>query len=432
MKRRNILVKIAIILTLLTPTIISAKEYIVCGNNKKFPTVLGTTISTLYVIIRILVPLLLVITGIISFFKATISSNADEALNKAKSKLITNIIAAIIIFFIASIINFVVGLAAGKNNNFSSCMNCMLHPKECRQVDSNMATLCPGLLSEQDKYNPDCTPKETNNHNPKTNYLNTGKTGVPATPRITGSAGGGAIATTLKNNPNSNGSKKFQHFDYINGYDYYLYTPQQIDNDKAALIVYLHGTGGTGGDYARLKSDGGGGFLHEVEDNNEEYPCYIVVVHAPYIASKNGYSASDVIGIINDALQKNDNIDPKRISIWGYSLGAEAVPGLVNANPTMFSSAVLLALGGSWQTNTTGFDKVPTYGFYGVEDRTGATTNTPRFINLLKNRNFPAYLRTYPSPQGHAYLPNTVLEDKNIGNGHTNIINWVLNQRRTD
>ena len=432
MKRKKTLNKIAILFVLLTPTIINAKEYIVCGIDKKFPTVIGTLISTIYVIIRILVPILLTITGIISFLKATFSSNVEDSLGKAKQKLITNIIAAVIIFIIASIINFVIGLAAGKNNSFTDCMYCMLHPDECEQIDSEIANICPGLIGDQEKYNPDCTLKEEYKQGNKINYSDTGKTGIPASPKVTGSAGGGAIARSLRDNPNSTGSEKFKHFDYMNGYSYYLYTPKQIDSDKAALIVYLHGTGGTGGDYAHLKSDGGGGFLYEVENNNKEYPCYILVVHAPYIASKNGYSYSDVTGIIKDALEKNNNIDQKRISLWGYSLGAEAVPGIVNANPNMFSSAVLLALGGSWQTNTTGFDKVPTYGLYGADDFTQAPTNTPRFINLLKSKGYTAYLKTYPSPQNHAYLPNKVLEDTNIGNGHTTIIDWVLDQRRTD
>ena len=433
MKRKKTLTKLSILLILLTPTIINAKEYIVCGTDKKFPTVIGTLISTVYVIIRILVPILLVISGILSFLKVTFSSNVDESLDKAKKKFISNIIAAIIIFFIASIINFVIGLAAGKNNSFTDCMYCMLHPDECKQIDSDMATLCPGLISDQDKYNSDCTLKDPDKKGEKIDYSYTGETGVPAYSNTIAKAGGGAIARSLRDNPNSTGSDKFKHFDYINGYSYYLYTPKQIDSDKAALIVYMHGTGGTGGGYERLKEDGGGGFLYEVENNNKEYPCYILIVHAPYVASTYGYSTSDVTGIINDALEKNNNIDPKRISIWGYSLGAEAVPNLVNANPKMFSSAVLLAIGYSGMEKAgTGFETVPTYGFYGVEDFTPAITVTPKFIETLKSKGYTAYLRTYPSPQGHPKLPNTVLEDTNRGNGFTTIRDWVLDQRRTD
>ena len=92
MKKKSILKKLIVLLTLLTPTIISAKEYIVCGANKKFPTIIGTMVSTIYVIIKTIVPLLLVFSGLISFLKVTISGNVDDSLDKAKKKFVTNII----------------------------------------------------------------------------------------------------------------------------------------------------------------------------------------------------------------------------------------------------------------------------------------------------------------------------------------------------
>lgn len=428
---KNNLKKILLFLILSTPTFVYAGDYIVCGNNKKFPSTFGTMISIFYTIVRIIIPILLVLSGIISFLKSIIAGNTDESLNSGKKKLITNIITAVIIFFIASLINIVISLAAGNQNSFKSCLYCMLHPNDCPETNSEITKLCPGLLSDQDKYNEDCTLKDPDEKGNRIDYT-TGNNGITDYTGPIASTGGGAIAGTLIDNPNSNGSEKFEHFDYKNGYSYYLYTPKQIDSDKAALIVYLHGTGGTGGNYARLKADGGGGFLHEVEDNNVEYNCYILVVHAPYIASKNGYSASDVMGIINDALEKNNNIDNKRISLWGYSLGAEIIPTIINNNLNFFASSVLIARGGpAEKTKTDGFKTVPTYGFYGAKDGY-ANKNTPNLINKMKRAGYNAFSKEYPAPQGHAYMPNVVLEDTNIGNGNTTIVDWVLKQRKTD
>lgn len=420
MKKKKALNKLIITISLLTPTLVYADQYLVCGNDKRIPAIFGTILSTLLTLIKILVPIIFIITGIIAFIKASMAKDADDALNKAQGKLIRNIIVAIIIFFMVSIINFVIALVAGANNNFSDCLNCLINPDDCQKVDELGNKLCPGMIGNQENYNEKCEPI---NPSEKVDY-GSGETGVPDQP----TPGGGG---TLVENPNALTNQNIVHKSYINGYSYYLYIPKQIDSTQAALIVYLHGTGGTGGDYNNLKGDGGGGFLHEIEDKNVEYNCYILIPHAPKIASSSGWSASDVMGIIEQEVQSN-NIDPKRISIWGYSLGAEAVPGIVNANPKYFSSAVLLALGGSWQTNTTGFESLATYGFYGDNDTVGTRTNTPRFINLLKSKNYKAYIREYPPPQGHAYLPNTVLEDTNIGNGYSTIIDWVLEQRRTD
>ena len=218
MKKKKTLINIVLILTLLTPSVVKAEEYMLCGISKKIPTVIGTLVSTIYVIIRIIVPLLLVITGIIAFLKATFASNVDESLDKAKKKLITNIIAAAIIFFIVSITNTAIRLTAGKDNSFTNCLYCMLHTDECEKITSYELALCPGLLTEQDKYNPDCTLKDPNNPGPLINHSNTGDTKVPAYSDTIAKAGGGAIARTLRNNPDAQTSENIT----LKSYDKYI------------------------------------------------------------------------------------------------------------------------------------------------------------------------------------------------------------------
>lgn len=426
MKKKNFLNKLLILAVLISPIIVNAeeeaKDYIICGNNKKFPTVIGTLISTLYVIIRILVPILLIISGIISFLKATFSSKVEESIDQAKKSLIKNIISAVIIFFIVSILNFVIRLVAGTNNSFTSCINCMIHPDECRQENSNIAKLCPGLLSDQDNYDENCN--YIGPDKDKTDY-STGETGIADAPA--GSTGS-TIGHILRDNPNSSGSEYFKKSTY-SGYSYYVYTPKQIDSDKAALIVYLHGRGGSGTTEAPLRKDGGGGFFHEVEKNNKEYPAYILILQVP---SPSHFPAKTAMEIIKKLIEEN-NIDEKRVSIWGYSMGAEAMPAIVNAYPNFFASAVFIAKGND--ASVTGFKTVPTYGFYRLGDPYGAVTNTPKVINKIKEIG-NAYIKQYPAlpnnGNGHVNMPNIVLEDTNIGNGYSTIIDWVLDQRRTD
>lgn len=169
--------KVLFFLLLMMPICVNASDYLLCGNDKKIPLVMGTVISILFTLIRILVPVLLVITGMISFLKATISSKVEDQLQKAKKSLVNKIVAAVIIFFIVSIVNFVIALVAGKDNSFSSCMYCMLHPDSCEQIDSDIARLCPGLLSQQNDYDDNC--KYIGNRKGRVDYSNTGDTGVP-------------------------------------------------------------------------------------------------------------------------------------------------------------------------------------------------------------------------------------------------------------
>ena len=170
--------KILFFLLLMMPMCVYASDYLLCGNDKKIPLALGNVISIVFVLIKILVPILLVITGMISFLKAILSGKVDDELQKAKKSLINKIIAAVIIFFIVSIVNFAIALVAGRDNSFSSCLNCMIHPDNCEKIDDDIARLCPGLLSQQQDYDDNCV--YIGNRKGRVDYSDTGDTGVPA------------------------------------------------------------------------------------------------------------------------------------------------------------------------------------------------------------------------------------------------------------
>lgn len=426
MKNKKALKKILFLSLLLMPKIIYAKDYIICGHERKIPIVFGNLLSFFYVLIRIIVPILLVASGLFTFLKATIANKVDEGLDKAKKKLATNILAALVIFFIASIINLVINFSSQSQTDLNSCLYCMMHTDNCIQEDANIARLCPGLLSEQDKYNEDCSLKEDVGKNPRTDYGTGG--GTVEYTRSVSTAGGSAGARILMANPNATSGESFKAGVYSNNirsYNYYLYTPKQIDSSKAALIVYLHGRGGTGSTVDPLKKDGGGGFFHEIENEGKEYNAYILLIQAPVVEH---IPPSVAMNIIKKTIQAN-NIDEKRVSIWGYSMGAEAMPAIVNAYPNFFSSAVIIAKG--YDADVSGFKTVPTYGFYGETD-SYANPATDKFVKKIgRLGQEKAYSKKYPN-QGHAYMPNKVLEDTDIGNGYSTIMDWVLSQRRTD
>lgn len=175
--RKKIFNILLFFLLLMVPVCVNAADFLLCGNEKKFPLVFAQVTSVLFVIIKIIVPILLVIMSMISFFKAIISGKVDDELNKAKQVLVHRIIAAVVIFFTVSIVNFVIALVAGRNNSFSSCLNCMIRPDNCEQVDGEIAQLCPGLLSQQKDYDANC--KYIGPKGERIDYSDTGDTGVP-------------------------------------------------------------------------------------------------------------------------------------------------------------------------------------------------------------------------------------------------------------
>ena len=165
------------LLLLLMPVCVNASDYLLCGNDKRFPLSVAQLVSLLFVLIKILVPILFVITGIVSFLKVLLSAKVDDELQKAKQNFINRIIAAFIIFFMVSIVNTALALVAGKNNSFSDCLNCMIHPNYCEQIDDEIAKICPGLVGEQENYDSDCN--YVGGRKGGINYSYTGETGVP-------------------------------------------------------------------------------------------------------------------------------------------------------------------------------------------------------------------------------------------------------------
>ena len=172
MKRKKLM--LTSLLLLVVPEITHAAQYVVCGNDNKMPLLLAQLISTLMTIVKIFIPILLVISGMISFFKVTFSINVEDEMKKAKNKLINNIIAAIIIFFVISIINFAVSLVVGANNNVMSCVYCLINPDKCEQIDQNGNKLCPGFIDQE--YDENCNPINNNTESNEEAKLNEEKT----------------------------------------------------------------------------------------------------------------------------------------------------------------------------------------------------------------------------------------------------------------
>lgn len=91
-----------------------------------------TTLGWIFYVLKILVPIILMIFGTIDFTKAIIASKDDEIKTAAKS-LIIRTIAGIVIFFIPSILGFIVDMI-DKNEvykgTFWDCTRCMLDPND--------------------------------------------------------------------------------------------------------------------------------------------------------------------------------------------------------------------------------------------------------------------------------------------------------------
>lgn len=205
--KNNIKILITTIIVTM-PQIVYGAKYIVCDEDKKIPYVFANMVSIFFTIIKIAVPILLVISGMISFFKVTASSNIDDEMKKAKSKLINSIIAAVIIFFAFSIVNFAVSLVAGTNNKFMKCAQCFINTDKC-QTTEETTKLCPGLLDGE--YDDECKPIKKE----EPAQSNSASASTPNSNNNTANSNNIANNNTNTTSNNTNNQKSFDGFLFI-------------------------------------------------------------------------------------------------------------------------------------------------------------------------------------------------------------------------
>lgn len=82
-------------------------------------------------VFKIVIPLLLIIFGMIDLGKAVISSE-EKAIKEATTSIIRRLIAAVVIFFVPTIVGAVFGLIGEFNeeqkDDYTICKNCLVHP----------------------------------------------------------------------------------------------------------------------------------------------------------------------------------------------------------------------------------------------------------------------------------------------------------------
>ena len=110
--------------------------YVQCGDTFDIPYQAPQVISFFVNLLKIATPIILIIVSIIALLKAVSASNEDE-IKKAQKGLIRKVIAAVMVFFVISIVQFVIMKVADntvKNtdnkteaDNLSTCLSCFLN-----------------------------------------------------------------------------------------------------------------------------------------------------------------------------------------------------------------------------------------------------------------------------------------------------------------
>jgi len=103
-----------------------------CGNlSFNFSGMIPYVISMVVTIIKIAVPVVLIIFGMIDFLKAVTASKEDE-IKKGQQTFIKRLIAAVIVFFVVQIVQLVASFASNNDANVTGCFNCFINGDNCK------------------------------------------------------------------------------------------------------------------------------------------------------------------------------------------------------------------------------------------------------------------------------------------------------------
>lgn len=127
MKKKMFLLMMLVVLAFYAPSVLAVN---ITGCEEVLPGVvidakIPNTVHTIIVVIKIAVPVLLVIFGMLDLFKGLSASKEDE-IKKGQQLFIKRLISAAIIFFVISIVQLLVSFVAG-DENIMTCANCFIN-----------------------------------------------------------------------------------------------------------------------------------------------------------------------------------------------------------------------------------------------------------------------------------------------------------------
>lgn len=99
-----------------------------CGNigDLSFSGTFPYLVSYAVLIIKIAIPIILIIFGMLDLGKAVMASKEDE-IKKGQQTFIKRLIAAVLVFFVIQIVQIVVKFVSSNDTSISNCFNCFIN-----------------------------------------------------------------------------------------------------------------------------------------------------------------------------------------------------------------------------------------------------------------------------------------------------------------
>ena len=286
-------------------------------------------------IIKIAVPILLILTGMITLMK-TIKVGNEDLLAKAKKQLVNNCIAAIVIFLIPTLVNVIVKVS-DTNNQYRDCL--YADTEIINEAYSNKAETLVSIAESSKAYNDYYAAKDTvtkiKDGNERAsleerleNLYKTIKDNIDNN-NIENTNGGSTTSNTGNNLNISAGS--FEYTGVGNITKYTLFTPTNA-KENMPLIVMLPASNG---DYSAAVNE----FKNMKHENDL---AFMMVVYPSGNYSTQAYS--DIKSTADEVVSKY-KINKSKIGASGFSSSGTYVYHLVVNNQGYFHSMVPISSG---------------------------------------------------------------------------------------
>jgi len=215
---------------------------------------------------------------------------------------------------------------------------------------------------------------------------------------------------------------------------YCLYVPRDYDPARQwPLIVFLHGAGERGNDGLRQTEVGIG---RAIRRNPERFPCLVLMPQCP--EEQFWDRISDAMDAMIASVRQEYNIDPRRITLTGLSMGGYGTWTWGALRADLFAAFLPICGGGIPQDLTricSDFDpeffgkledrvrqlaRRPIRAFHGQRDKTVPPAASTLMVNLVKKAGGDVELKIYPKLEHNSW-------DETYGDPE--VIAWLLDQR---
>ena len=199
---------------------------------------------------------------------------------------------------------------------------------------------------------------------------------------------------------------------------YRLFRPKVEAGKKYPLVLFLHGSSGSGTDNEKQlqRANMFGALLWALPENQEKHPCFILAPQSdvnwppvrlipdrlPEILTGMGAGARQAVEILEDLL-KIEPVDGARVYVTGHSMGGAGTWNLVAHRPGLFAAGVPIA--GRANLGEVGAAAgVPVWNFHGLKDPVEPVESSRAALAALQAAGGKPIYTEYPDVEHNSFM----------------------------